>query len=48
VLETQREINVQTLISYLPQEGSQLPSVIKIKKMIIDFATDILYKITFF
>jgi transcriptional regulator with PAS, ATPase and Fis domain len=49
VLETQREINVQTLISYLPQEGSQLPSVIKNKKNDSDFATerDILYKVLF-
>ncbi|MFT6748936.1 MAG: transcriptional regulator with PAS, ATPase and Fis domain [Flavobacterium sp.] len=49
VLETQREINVQTLVSYLPQEGSQLPSVIKNKKNDSDFATerDILYKVLF-
>jgi transcriptional regulator with PAS, ATPase and Fis domain len=49
VLETQRDINVQTLVSYLPQEGSQLPSVIKNKKNDSDFATerDILYKVLF-
>lgn len=49
VLETKREINVQTLLSYLPQEGSQLPSVIKNKKNDSDFATerDILYKVLF-
>jgi transcriptional regulator with PAS, ATPase and Fis domain len=49
VLETQRDINVPTLVSYLPQEGSQLPSVIKNKKNDSDFATerDILYKVLF-
>ena len=48
VLETKREITLATLISYLPQEGSQLPSVIKNKKT-DDFSTerDILYKVLF-
>lgn len=49
VLETKREISLQTLMSYLPKEGSQLPSVIKDKKSNSDFATerDILYKVLF-
>jgi transcriptional regulator with PAS, ATPase and Fis domain len=49
VLETTREINANTLISYLPQEGSNLPSVIKNKKSESDFSTerDILYKVLF-
>ncbi len=49
VLETNREINALTLNSYLPQEGSNLPSVIKGKKAESDFSTerDILYKVLF-
>ena len=49
VLETKREISLQTLMSYLPKEGSQLPSVIKDKKSNSDFSTerDILYKVLF-
>ena len=49
VLETKREINLQTLMSYLPQDGSHLPSVIKNKKSDSDFSTerDILYKVLF-
>ena len=49
VLETKREISLQTLISYLPQDGSHLPSVIKSKKSESDFSTerDILYKVLF-
>ena len=49
VLETKREISLQTLMSYLPQEGSQLPSVIGGKKAENDFSTerDILYKVLF-
>jgi transcriptional regulator with PAS, ATPase and Fis domain len=48
VLETKRDISLQTLMSYLPQDGSQLPSVIKDKKS-DDFSTerDILYKVLF-
>lgn len=48
VLETKREISLQTLMSYLPQDGSHLPSVIKDKKN-DDFSTerDILYKVLF-
>ena len=49
VLETKRDISLQTLMSYLPQDGSQLPSVIKGKKSENDFSTerDILYKVLF-
>jgi len=49
VLETKREISLATLMSYLPQEGSNLPSVIKDKKNDSDFSTerDILYKVLF-
>jgi transcriptional regulator with PAS, ATPase and Fis domain len=48
VLETNRDISGNTLISYLPQEGNSLPSVIG-KKSDSDFATerDILYKVLF-
>ncbi|WP_300567472.1 sigma-54 dependent transcriptional regulator [Flavobacterium sp.] len=49
VLETNRDITGNTLLSYLPQEGSNLPSVIKDKKSESDFSTerDILYKVLF-
>jgi transcriptional regulator with PAS, ATPase and Fis domain len=49
VLETNRDISGTTLLSYLPQEGSNLPSVIKDKKSESDFSTerDILYKVLF-
>ncbi len=49
VLETNREISATTLQSYLPQEGSNLPSVIKDKKNDSDFNTEreILYKVLF-
>ncbi len=49
VLETKRDISLSTLMSYLPQEGSNLPSVIKDKKNDTDFSTerDILYKVLF-
>lgn len=48
VLETKRDISLQTLMSYLPQDGNHLPSVIKDKKN-DDFSTerDILYKVLF-
>lgn len=48
VLETKRDISLQTLTSYLPTEGSNLPSVIG-KKSESDFSTerDILYKVLF-
>lgn len=49
VLETNRDISAMTLQSYLPTEGSNLPSVIKDKKSESDFSTerDILYKVLF-
>ena len=49
VLETNRDISLQTLQSYLPVEGTALPSVIGGKKAEGDFATerDILYKVLF-
>ncbi|MGV8993953.1 MAG: sigma-54 interaction domain-containing protein [Flavobacterium sp.] len=49
VLETHREITLQTLQSYLPVEGSNLPSVIKDQKKESDFSTEreILYKVLF-
>lgn len=49
VLETSRDITGATLQSYLPVEGSNLPSVIKNKKEEGDFSTerDILYKVLF-
>lgn len=49
VLETQRDITGTTLQSYLPSEGSNLPSVISDKKSESDFSTerDILYKVLF-
>ncbi len=49
VLETNRNISYQTLYSYLPQEGSNLPAVIKNKKAESDFSNEreILYKVLF-
>lgn len=49
VLETNREITLQTLHSYLPQEGSNLPALIKDKKATNDFSNEreILYKVLF-
>jgi transcriptional regulator with PAS, ATPase and Fis domain len=49
VLETNREISGATLQSYLPLEGSNLPSVIKNEKSESDFSTEreILYKVLF-
>ena len=48
VLETNRDVTGNTLLSYLPQEGSNLPSVVA-KKSESDFSTerDILYKVLF-
>ena len=48
VLETNRDISGNTLLSYLPKEGNNLPSVIG-KKSESDFSTerDILYKVLF-
>jgi transcriptional regulator with PAS, ATPase and Fis domain len=49
VLETNRDISLATVQSYLPTEGSNLPSVISGKKSENDFSTerDILYKVLF-
>lgn len=49
VLETNRDITAATLQSYLPTEGTNLPSVIKDKKNDSDFNTEreILYKVLF-
>jgi transcriptional regulator with PAS, ATPase and Fis domain len=49
VLETNRDITLSTLQSYLPAEGSNLPSVIGTKKSESDFSSEreILYKILF-
>lgn len=49
VLETNRDISALTLKSYLPAEGSNLPSVIKDKKSESDFSNEreILYKVLF-
>lgn len=49
VLETNRDISLATLKSYLPTEGTNLPSVISDKKKDSDFSTerDILYKVLF-
>lgn len=49
VLETNREISMQTLRSYLPQENSNLPALIKDKKAKSDFSNEreILYKVLF-
>ena len=49
VLETNRDITATILQSYLPSEGSNLPSVIKDKKNKNDFSTEreILYKVLF-
>lgn len=49
VLETKREISSQTLLSYLPMENPNLPSVIGTKKSESDFSNEreILYKVLF-
>ncbi|MGC4040363.1 MAG: sigma-54 dependent transcriptional regulator [Flavobacterium sp.] len=49
VLETNRDISLATMQSYLPAEGPNLPSVIGGKKAETDFSTerDILYKVLF-
>ena len=43
VLETKRDISLQTLMSYLPAEGSQLPSVVKGKKSDTDFLQNAIF-----
>ena len=40
VLESSRIIDAQTLRSYLPDFGSQLPAVIKKEKTATDFSTE--------
>lgn len=49
VLETKRDITITTLQSYLPDEGSNLPSVVRDKKSKSDFSNEreILYKVLF-
>lgn len=49
VLETNRVISQHVLFSYLPQEGSNLPALIKDKKSESDFSNEreILYKVLF-
>jgi len=49
VLETNRNISLAALHSYLPQEGSNLPAVVRDKKPESDFSTEreILYKVLF-
>ena len=49
ILEINRDINATTLQTYLPEEGSNLPSVIKDRKNDSDFNTEreILYKVLF-
>ena len=49
VLETNRDVSAATLQSYLPEQGTNLPSVIKDKKSESDFSTEreILYKVLF-
>jgi len=49
VLETKREITAPTLLSYLPAEQSNLPSIIGAKKAESDFSNEreILYKVLF-
>jgi transcriptional regulator with PAS, ATPase and Fis domain len=49
VVEEIREIDVNTLVKYLPRKGTNLPSVIEKSKSNSDFATEreIMYKILF-
>ena len=49
VLETKRDITAQSLLSYLPSENQNLPSVIGTKKSESDFSNEreILYKVLF-
>lgn len=49
VLEANRNISGSTLRSYLPEEGSNLPAVVRDKKPESDFSTEreILYKVLF-
>ncbi len=49
VIETNREINLKTIQSYLPERNAQLPSLIETKKSESDFSNEreILYKVLF-
>ncbi len=49
VIETNREINLKTIQSYLPERNAQLPSLIETKKSEGDFSNEreILYKVLF-
>jgi len=49
VIETNRDINLETIQSYLPSRNKQLPSVIESKKAESDFSNEreILYKVLF-
>lgn len=49
VIETNREVNLQAIQSYLPNRNKQLPSVIENKKSESDFSNEreILYKVLF-
>ncbi|SFN74614.1 regulatory protein, Fis family [Paenimyroides ummariense] len=49
VIETNRDINLKTIQSYLPERNSQLPSLIETKKSESDFSNEreILYKVLF-
>jgi len=49
VIETNREINLKTMQSYLPERNAQLPSLIETKKSESDFSNEreILYKVLF-
>lgn len=49
VIETNREINLKTVQSYLPERNAQLPSLIESKKSESDFSNEreILYKVLF-
>lgn len=49
ILETKREVNLETIKHYLPQQGKNLPSIVETKKSDSDFSSEreILYKILF-
>lgn len=49
ILETKREVNLETIKHYLPQQGKNLPSIVETKKSESDFSSEreILYKILF-
>ena len=49
ILETKREVNLETIKNYLPQQGKHLPKIVDAKKSESDFSTEreILYKVLF-